>query len=78
MGLTALAAPLARATQTQESWRAGVASLDITPQRSLWMAGFALRKQPSQGTALPLHAKALALQAGGGAVARQRRGWRRS
>src|SRR3954469_10937436 len=42
-------------------WRAGVATIDITPARSLWMAGFAARTQPSQGTALPLHAKALAL-----------------
>lgn len=47
-------------------WRAGAASIDITPHRSLWMAGFALRKLPSQGTALPLHAKALALQSGRG------------
>jgi neutral ceramidase len=46
------------------AWRAGVASVDITPQRSLWMAGFALRKEPSQGVALPLHAKALALRCG--------------
>jgi neutral ceramidase len=45
-------------------WRAGVASIDITPERSLWMAGFAARTQPSQGVALPLHAKALALQCG--------------
>jgi neutral ceramidase len=43
------------------SWRAGVARVDITPQREIWMAGFAARKQPSQGVALPLHAKALAL-----------------
>src|SRR3954467_744914 len=42
-------------------WRAGAATIDITPDRSLWMAGFAARTQPSQGTALPLHAKALAL-----------------
>jgi neutral/alkaline ceramidase-like enzyme len=44
------------------AWRAGVATVDITPDRSLWMAGFAARTQPSQGVALPLHAKALALQ----------------
>jgi neutral ceramidase len=42
-------------------WRAGAATIDITPDRSLWMAGFAARTQPSQGIALPLHAKALAL-----------------
>src|SRR5690349_17461936 len=46
------------------AWRAGVATVDITPDRSLWMAGFAARTQPSQGVALPLHAKALALQSG--------------
>ena len=45
-------------------WKAGVAAVDITPVESLWMAGFAARKQASQGVALPLHAKALAIQAG--------------
>lgn len=50
-------------------WNAGVASIDITPDTSLWMAGFAARTQASQGTALPLHAKALALQAGSGSPA---------
>lgn len=46
------------------AWKAGAAAVDITPDRSLWMAGFAARKQPSQGVSLPLHAKALALQCG--------------
>ncbi len=46
------------------AWRAGVATIDITPGRSLWMAGFARRTQASQGVAMPLHAKALALQCG--------------
>lgn len=46
------------------TWRAGVATVDITPDQSLWMAGFAARTQASQGVALPLHAKALALQGG--------------
>lgn len=43
-------------------WRAGVATVNITPASSLWMGGFAARTQPSQGTALPLHAKALAIE----------------
>jgi neutral ceramidase len=43
-------------------WRAGAATVDITPRQSLWMAGFAARTQPSQGTAQPLHAKALAIE----------------
>src|SRR5262245_65539203 len=51
----------ARAAQ---GWRAGVAAIDITPDRSLWMAGFAARTAASQGVALSLHAKALALQCG--------------
>src|SRR5512141_961263 len=46
------------------AWQAGVATIDITPERSLWMAGFAARTQASEGTALPLHAKALALKCG--------------
>jgi neutral ceramidase len=47
-------------------WRAGVATIDITPDGSLWMAGFAARKEASRGTAMPLHAKALALEDGRG------------
>jgi len=63
--LTAVAAmgitPLTRAAQP---WRAGSATIDITPDRSLWMAGFAARAEASQGVALPLHAKALAFKCG--------------
>src|SRR4051812_32862708 len=44
------------------TWRAGVATIDITPRRSMWMAGFAARTSASQGTERPLHAKALLLQ----------------
>jgi hypothetical protein len=47
------------------AWQAGVATVDITPESSLWMAGFARRTRPSQGVAMPLHAKALALECGG-------------
>jgi neutral ceramidase len=43
-------------------WMAGVAAVDITPSGPIWMAGYAARKSPSQGTAQPLHAKALALE----------------
>lgn len=47
-------------------WRAGLASVDITPPLGLWMAGFAARKEPARGIAQPLHAKALALEDAGG------------
>lgn len=60
---------VAAAGSAQAAWQAGVATVDITPDRSLWMAGFARRKQAAQGTALPLHAKALALKSGGGRTA---------
>jgi Neutral/alkaline non-lysosomal ceramidase, N-terminal len=43
-------------------WRVGLASVDITPPPGLWMAGYAARKEPSQGTAQALHAKAIALE----------------
>ncbi|MBP7570013.1 MAG: neutral/alkaline non-lysosomal ceramidase N-terminal domain-containing protein [Acidobacteria bacterium] len=56
------AAACVRPALAAPAWRAGVASIDITPQPGLWMAGFAARKEPSQGVALPLHAKALALE----------------
>jgi hypothetical protein len=52
------------ATRPVAAWRAGTATIDITPDRSLWMAGFAARTEASQGVALPLHAKALALKCG--------------
>lgn len=46
-------------------WRAGVASVDITPETSIWLAGYAARREPSRGVAQPIHAKALALQSEG-------------
>src|SRR5688500_6164960 len=43
------------------SWKAGAAAVDITPEGSVWMAGYAARKKPSEGVAQKLQAKALAL-----------------
>ena len=60
------AVPRAPGAAAAQVWAAGVATVDITPERSLWMAGFARRSLPSQGVALPLHAKALALRHGRG------------
>ncbi len=44
------------------NWKAGVARTIITPKQSLWLAGYAKRKHPSEGTRLELWAKALALE----------------
>jgi len=46
------------------AWMAGVASTNITPKTSVWMAGYASRKKPSEGVALDLNAKCLALDDG--------------
>ncbi len=50
----------------QPEWKAGVASVVITPQRPLQMAGYAARKEPSEGTEQDLFAKALAIEDGVG------------
>jgi predicted amidohydrolase len=43
-------------------WKAGVATVRITPSENIWMAGYASRTKPSEGVAQDLFAKALALQ----------------
>lgn len=48
--------------------RAGVARVDITPEESIWMSGYAARKRPSTGVQMPIQAKALALDDGRGGL----------
>lgn len=43
-------------------WKAGVARARITPAESMWMAGYASRDKPSDGTAMELWVKVLALE----------------
>jgi neutral ceramidase len=43
-------------------WKAGVAKTDITPSEVLWMAGYASRDKPAEGTLMSLWVKALALE----------------
>jgi len=47
-------------------WKVGTATTVITPKENMWMAGYAARKKPSEGTARELFAKALALEAADG------------
>jgi hypothetical protein len=47
-------------------WKAGVASTVITPDGPMWLAGWAVRTEPSRGTATELYAKALAIEDGRG------------
>ena len=43
-------------------WKAGVATVTITPKESMWMAGYASRTKPSDGVLTELRAKALAIE----------------
>src|SRR5688572_22743223 len=43
-------------------WKAGVAKTDITPTRTMWLAGFGTRDHKSGGTMHPLHLKVLVLE----------------
>ncbi len=53
--------------QPQEQWKAGLATTVITPDKPMWMAGYAARDKPSQGKVHDLKAKALALEDAEGA-----------
>ncbi len=48
--------------ENQAGWKAGVSSVNITPEESMWMAGYAARNRPSEGVLHPIWAKALALE----------------
>lgn len=50
------------ATTNAATWKAGVASVVITPDKPMWMAGYASRTNVSQGKVQDLYAKALALE----------------
>lgn len=43
-------------------WKVGVASVKVTPEGPMWMAGYASRTKPSEGVAQDLFAKALAIE----------------
>ncbi len=43
-------------------WKAGAATVAVTPQKLLWMAGYGARKKPAEGKVQELYAKALALE----------------
>jgi hypothetical protein len=58
-----LALPLSarRAAAADGNWKAGVARAVITPERPMWMSGYAARNKPADGKLHDLWAKALAL-----------------
>jgi Neutral/alkaline non-lysosomal ceramidase, N-terminal len=56
-----------QAAEPETPWKAGTASVVITPEGSMWMAGYAARDKPSEGKVHDLHAKALAFEDNEGA-----------
>jgi len=46
----------------QETWKAGVARRKITPERTMWMSGYAGRDRPADSTLIDLYAKAIAME----------------
>jgi hypothetical protein len=50
------------AEESAPDWKAGTASMVVTPEQSMWMAGYAARNKPSEGVAQDLYVKSLALE----------------
>lgn len=50
------------AAQAETQWQVGIATAKITPEKPVWMAGYAGRKGPSEGVIGDLFAKAMAIQ----------------
>ena len=48
--------------RTDATWKAGVAKANITPEKYIWMGGYAFRDHPAEGKITDLWAKALALE----------------
>jgi neutral ceramidase len=61
LGLSFLPAVRAQNPAATPAWKVGVASVDITPDGPVWLAGFPKRTAPSTGVAIPIFAKGLAL-----------------
>jgi len=53
-------------TTAQSLFKVGLAKVVITPEKNIWMAGYAARTKPAEGKIHDLHAKALAIIDGRG------------
>src|ERR1043166_2328186 len=61
IALAVLTGSAARA-EAAKPWKAGAAKGRITPERPMWMSGYAGRTKPAEGTLIDLWAKALVLE----------------
>lgn len=62
VGLVVLLFPPLLSAQETTGWKVGVASEIVTPDRPMWMAGYASRNKPSEGKTHDLFVKALAME----------------
>jgi hypothetical protein len=60
--LSPIGPPKSIAPQVPANWKVGIATVTVTPQKMLFMAGYSSRKTPAEGKVQDLFAKALALQ----------------
>ncbi|MFO0903455.1 MAG: neutral/alkaline non-lysosomal ceramidase N-terminal domain-containing protein [Pirellulales bacterium] len=60
--LLALCTSAIARSEDADGWKVGVGRVKITPEKSMWMAGYASRKKPSEGVAQDLFAKAIAIE----------------
>jgi len=67
VGLLALVGTANLAKAEEPDWKAGAADVVITPEKKIWMAGYASRNHPAEGKETDLHGKALALEGADGA-----------
>jgi neutral ceramidase len=60
--LVSMSAATPGATLAADSWRAGAAKAVITPERPMWMAGYASRDHVAEGKSIDLMGKVLVLE----------------
>jgi len=60
--VVALLICVASLAHAADSWKAGAAKINITPDQPLWMSGYAARDKPASGKMTDLWAKALAIE----------------
>ena len=54
--------PVSVAPHVPATWKAGLASIVVTPEKFIWMAGYAGRDKPAEGKWQDLFAKALVIE----------------
>ena len=57
-----LSTGIGRAAEPATTWRAGTSAITITPDKPMWLSGYATRDRPAEGKISDLHAKALVLE----------------